>query len=123
MKRDPQEDMELCSKATSGPWDVRTIAIKDVIKAYSGDNIFCIGSIAGDAVVALTDDLDLDVKSEIPNDTKFIAESREALPYWINRAVKAEKLLKESLEFIDDCYEDEIEFKARVKNFLGDDQG
>jgi hypothetical protein len=42
--------------------------------------------------------------------------------YWHNRTIEAEKLLKESLNFIGDCYVDEIEFRARVKEFLGDDE-
>jgi hypothetical protein len=39
--------------------------------------------------------------------------------YWIQRVMEAEKLLKESLDFFDNCYADEIEFRARVKEFLG----
>jgi hypothetical protein len=46
----------------------------------------------------------------------------ERVRYWHNQAMEAEELLKESLDFIGNSYVDEIEFRARVKEFLGDDE-
>lgn len=80
MKRDAKADLELCQKATQGPW----VYLNPI-----------------DGVVALTNDDDDDdnhiCKPEFcedqEDDMEFIAESREALPHWIERAMAAEEKL------------------------------
>jgi hypothetical protein len=106
MKRNAQNDLELCNKATPGPW------------MYEAENfegyreppavIYPIRVDGSDGFNICNSD-----------NAKFIAESREALPYWINDDLKTRELLKETLDFIGDCYVDEIEFRARIKEFLG----
>jgi hypothetical protein len=74
-KRDGQQDLELCQKAEKGPW---------ITGGCSGRMITRPDGYFGDGFLA---DVDL------LNNARFIAESRQALPHWIVRAMVAEKAL------------------------------
>jgi hypothetical protein len=118
MKRSAEKDMELCRMATEGPW--KNGSVRPTVTFSKGTYYSGVMNGNEDLGIALAGD-ESDGQSVI--DSMFIAESREALPYWIQRATEAEELLKEALEFIDDCYIDEIEFRAKVKEFLGGGEG
>ena len=92
--RDAKTDLEVCQKATPGPWEVENAETKSrfskgwrTVKAPTGYIIGVDGylsSIGGEVYgVKIT-----------YSDAKFIALAREALPYWINRAMGLEKELK-----------------------------
>lgn len=71
MKRDANLDLEMCNNADEREiWAAHRCVLEDIEGCL------------------------------IKDDQKFIAESREALPYWINRAVKAEELLKEIQDYL-----------------------
>jgi len=72
MKRDAQNDLELCNKATPGPWWIDGNG--DIIQTKH-----------------ITRDVWFIPKTQ--EDVKFIAESREALPYWIKRSEALNKML------------------------------
>lgn len=63
-------------------------------------------------------------------DSDFVYEAGRALPYWINRATKAEKLLRKITSITKwknrndytECLVDDKTI-AEIKEFLGDDQG
>jgi hypothetical protein len=82
--RDAKQDLDICEKATRGPWKLG--------KAYTVIAEYPTGDIAG------SDDFDYYggylVGESISNlNREFIAISREALPYWINRAMALEQEL------------------------------
>lgn len=66
MGRDAEKDLAMCEAATPGPWQAWR---------RNGDFI----QLAKGVVVGTTED-----------NLQFISESREALPYWIKRAMAAE---------------------------------
>ena len=78
-KRDLKADLELCNKATPGPW----IDNGNEIVVPSNPN----EGIAG----ALTDE-----------DNAFISQAREGWPHAIERAIRAETLVRELVGVIDD---------------------
>jgi len=114
MKRDAQKDLELCQKATPGPWEFKQEDDwgVDVGHIENEKKVICD---FGDATQFYP------VSGEAPEeaDLKFILESREALPYWINRAIEAEKLL---LEFAyvnpDDSLSDRCDKALKVQEFM-----
>ncbi|WP_103110811.1 hypothetical protein [Brevibacillus reuszeri] len=76
--RDAEKDLAMCEAATSGPWEWGML------------NRFIMG---GDTVVASVVDGDEVTGPHVyltDNDAQFVTEFREALPYWIQRAVAAE---------------------------------
>lgn len=94
--RDAQKDLEICNKATPGPW--------------KQNNIY----------ISKTDELDdFEIEVKVPryfsseeqlisiheqawNNAKFIAEAREALPYWIQRAQRLKKALIKACEYLNE---------------------
>jgi hypothetical protein len=83
IKRDAAADLAMCEAATPGPW---------VVDGENG----VIWDGKGQIVVVLDANAD-------PDNDDFIAESRTALPHWINRAVAAEaevERLREALRSI-----------------------
>lgn len=90
MSRDWQKDFELCEKATPGPW--RACGARDGCGL-----VWCV---PGDVVVATTNTDDEDegfssTKESKVIDADFIAEAREALPYWLKRVRELEKIIEE----------------------------
>jgi len=115
--RDAQKDLELCDNATLGPW----FRNRSALKIYSDK-----GSIMGTSVLSR-----VLVASTAPgysgyynreHNAEFIVGSREALPYWIERATEAEKLIEQAAEEIENCYGKETELSKRLRDFLGDDE-
>mgnify|MGYP000888378699 CR=1 FL=1 len=93
-KRDLKADLELCKNATQGPWE---------ICLGSGVNL-CTTVIAADGKYMICDclpDWFLDEgaapENHVPN-LQFIAEAREGWPHAIERAVKAETLVRELVD-------------------------
>ncbi len=91
MKRDWTEDWEMCKRATPGPWKVRH-RHKDCIP----DNDECIG--LGLEIIGPPKPHCWAYASQgqfaRSADAKFIAEAREALPYWLERAWELERAIK-----------------------------
>lgn len=91
-ERDAEKDLAMCEAATLGPWEWEEL------------NRFIMG---GDTVVASVvggDEVTGPYVYLADNDARFITEAREALPYWIQRAVAAEaeaQRFRAALEKID----------------------
>ncbi len=75
--RDLKADLELCNKATPGPWVFNGISVL-------GAHGLLIARTPNDA------------------DAEFIAQAREGWPHAIERAIKAESLARELVGVIDD---------------------
>ncbi|UED72135.1 hypothetical protein [Brevibacillus sp. HD3.3A] len=73
--RDAEKDLALCEAATPGPWE----SLPDAVMA---------SNIVLRWVCQMYDSVD--VFPSAAADARFIAESRTALPHWIQRAVVAE---------------------------------
>jgi hypothetical protein len=81
MTRDIKKDRELCSKATPGPW----------IHDSREDRIYSISENGREQYVCTTDEHVINHwLSNNAADAEFIATSREALPYYINRVEELE---------------------------------
>lgn len=87
--RDAEKDLQMCEAATAGPWQTSQH------DQYSLDIV----SVPEQEVICWTDSF-----GQGARDGYFIAEAREALPHWIQRAVVAEeeaKRFREALEKVD----------------------
>ena len=87
--RDAQNDLKLCEKATPGPWevvpDIRPgLAVKGY-SSYRGD----LGGYCGSGHLGTLSKYDNKF-----NDAVLVAESREALPYYIRQMLDAVGWLK-----------------------------
>ena len=111
--RDLKADLELCNKATPGPWyagvtdDERFMNLHYVTTEprsyrHDGERAFVEGLIRRDKVVAIT-------LLQTPRfvdcwqfgeNTRFIAEAREGWPHAIERALKAEALAQKLLDVL-----------------------
>jgi hypothetical protein len=87
MERNIDTDRELCAKASSGPWIVHGDGIHLILEDDNGTGI---NRWIGSAHF-------LDNKR---NDVLFISAARDALPYYIDRAEKAEEELYRAREII-----------------------
>ena len=94
-ERNAKDDMAICDKATPGPW----------YREKTGAT--CCGC-SVEVEIADTgpfgdDDCNVYVERLVTyplDDADFIATAREALPYWIKRAVRLEKALDRACEFL-----------------------
>jgi len=105
LMRDAKADLEICQKATPGPWEAehrkgangmyrtevfskqhKVIAICAWTPKYCGNGV---------------------VKTYREANAEFITLAREALPYWINRAVELERELKRIRLGMGDDYGDD----------------
>ena len=79
--RDLQKDLELCEKATEGPWEIMVrdgvIIIPGIVSGANGYSGY--------------------YDPPEKEDAEFIAAAREGWPYAIERALKAEELLRDIL--------------------------
>lgn len=96
MKRDLKADLELCNKATPGPWE---------ICLGSGVNL-CTAVMTADGKYMICDclpdwflDEGVAPENHVPN-LQFIAEAREGWPHAIERALKAEALAQKLLDVL-----------------------
>ena len=124
-KRDLKADLELCNKATPGPWYRKKTGAN--FKGFSSEVI-----IADTSRYATGNKVYAEPKGgQFPaNDADFIAQAREGWPHAIERAIKAESLVRELVGVIDDlcrqinqCGLDEQmwEVYRRAKEVLGDE--
>jgi len=106
-ERNAKDDMAICDKATPGPW----------YREKTGAT--CCGC-SVEVEIADTgpfgdDDCNVYVERLVTyplDDADFIATAREALPYWIERAVAAEKKIA---ELIADLYEANLALQEEGK--------
>lgn len=77
-KRDAAADLAMCEAAAPGPW-VWSVFRWHIAGSDSVVAVALEGHGGAEPIIAIDD-----------NDARFIAESRTALPHWINRAVAAE---------------------------------
>ncbi|KKX52470.1 hypothetical protein [Brevibacillus borstelensis] len=75
MQRDAEKDLVMCERATPGPWNND----HDQVTKENGVPLFKAFRMRGDL--------------QMRDDARFITEAREALPYWIKRAMAAEAAL------------------------------
>lgn len=86
--RGAEKDMALCDRATPGPWG-------------HDPKEGCIEDSAGDRLCQFWDKREEDFKNAKANGD-LIAAAREALPYWIKRAMGLEKALHRACVKIED---------------------
>jgi hypothetical protein len=103
--RDAKKDLEVCEKATKGPWEYELdIQQLNIRQGYNPMKII---------FHAVKVDRNRLLRFNHENgeaDARFISLAREALPYWINRAQEAEKLLEEASNFVDmSGWDEEVE--------------
>ena len=111
--RDLKADLELCNKATPGPWyagvtddehfmNLHYVTTEPRSYRHDGERAFVEGLIRRDKVVAIT-------LLQTPRfvdcwqfgeNTRFIAEAREGWPHAIERAIKAEALAQKLLNVL-----------------------
>ena len=110
-KRDLKADLEICDKATPGPWRA-----------------------GGSFVITFHDEWICEVVGEYSmgceDNMRFVAQAREGWPHAIERAIKAETLVRELVGVIDDLLrqinecglDNEMwEVYERAKKVLGDE--
>jgi len=93
MMRDPQTDLEVCEKATRGPWEYLSET------GYAGDYPYSKShrvKIGNETLTVSCHIYGWEGEKEERANASFIALAREALPWWINRAVELEKRLAEA---------------------------
>ena len=95
MKRDLKADLELCNKATPGPWYRKKTGAN--FKGFSSEVI-----IADTSRYATGNKVYAEAKGgQFPaNDADFIAQAREGWPHAIERALKAEALARELADML-----------------------
>ena len=93
--RDLKADLELCEKATEGTW----ISLHDELQ-----RIICVKHINRNNKESVVTIARLDDDDERPDDFNFIAEAREALPYWLGRVRELEEELELKQSTLDSHY-------------------
>lgn len=89
-ERDWQKDWELAMRATPGPWGYDYDFTTEPINAYihMKEDGKCVGLAIAKVFRGAR---------ERCNDTEFIAEAREALPYWLQRVRELEEAIRNFL--------------------------
>lgn len=88
--RDLQRDLEICERATPGPW-IANVDVGD--KRYDGHDEFIWGP-KGPGYGTIAEIGTFDRNNQI-NDARFIAAARTGWPHAIRRAIEAEKRVAE----------------------------
>lgn len=83
--RDAEKDLQMCEAATPGPWHANTSWFASEVTTNPEGSAY--------AWVCQLWYKDEEVMQNHKANAQFIAESREALPYWIKRAMAAEQKL------------------------------
>ncbi len=122
-ERDWQKDWELCEKATLGPWATRIthnmspsdskvssceIVALEPGETYPSEKSYCIAKLVPYGAWAYGE-----FKEHVVRDAQFIAEARQALPYWLQwvreleqERMELEEVLNKCLQYLrDECYE------------------
>ena len=129
-KRDLKADLELCNKATPGPWikDERVGCV--AVYPESAGEINCMEESAGKRIfykggVRVDDERGIfkhwTVKEQDIHDAEFIAQAREGWPHAIERAIEAEELSREllkALKFFFKCLSDKDLVEPEPSHFL-----
>ena len=79
--KDPEKVLEICAMATKGPWEHQHEHYGESVTSDGGSNVVCFPYAFADA--------------------QFIALSRTALPYWVERARQLEAALRGLLRLTD----------------------
>lgn len=95
-KRDLKADLELCNKATEGPWEHKYGP--EFSEIYANDS-----------------NTPLAVVGHNPHDANFIVHAREGWPHAIERAIKAEELNRELVETLKKAHE----YIGDINSFYG----
>lgn len=105
--RDAKVDLEACEKATRGPW---------FVDDGEGDIFGIFADIDLGAICYFFEGQPGGLRYEDKENAEFIVLAREALPYWINRAVELEGELKRiRLGMGDDYGDDPIKVIQKLK--------
>lgn len=111
-ERNAKDDLALCDKATPGPWHT----ITEIEELYPYPSTYLIADTnpcrIDRKVVIQPDKRPAEELSLFDGNADFIATAREALPYWIERAVAAEKKIA---ELIADLYEANLALQEEGK--------
>jgi len=92
--RDLKADLEICNRATRGPWDI-----------YHEFNTRQNGTERGIASAGIySNNKDKTVYDTNINNAEFIAQAREGWPHAILRAIKAEAELAKLRKVVEDFY-------------------
>ena len=76
--RNLQQDLEICSRATKGPWRAGRADMATVVDGYDSKWIY-----AGEKYVAIASGQDIESWDEVMANAYLMAMSREALPHYI----------------------------------------
>lgn len=88
--RDLQADLEICNKATPGPWEATSESDEDVrVCQIENEECVCCLALMGDYNWETEEWKEGSIK-QWNKDAEFIAASREGWPHAIERAIKAE---------------------------------
>jgi hypothetical protein len=100
----PEEMLELCEKATAGPWEMR---MSSPVRITKDNNI----------IFALL----FDETENIGNNAQFIAESREFVPWAAERIIELEKILKQTLDYHDQLAKIlPMKIESEIRQVLGE---
>jgi hypothetical protein len=96
MERDVEKDLELCENATPGPW-VPSVYGSQVL---TGDSWNTVCGVLGthNCSPEPAEWEDGRTAKTIEANAQFIAESREALPYYIKRCQELEEIIEDVIE-------------------------
>jgi len=114
-KRDWATDYLLCQRATPGPWEAKIHDSDSVLidgrsadcKVWAGDKLIC-SLPAGDMLIRHPTTGIIGVSKRPGFNAQFIAEAREALPYWLQRVRELEKQLEiaaKEITSVPACYD------------------
>lgn len=123
LKRDWEKDWKLCQCATPGPWEVELVTPSPPgkIEHFEREWICECGSVWEDGVqlVYVFPRVEVEVATSLKDDAEFIANSREALPYWLQQARKLEEENRKLREAIKEAYKYAETVEKFVQNLFG----
>lgn len=122
--RDWERDWELCQRATPGPWYPRATDDERFMNAqyvstdpgpgwlHDGEQGMSVEECEPEKVIAITllqtPRLASVEDGKWDENTEFIAEAREALPYWLQRVKELEDALRQCVEALEFCSHKEL---------------